>query len=71
MSEGRFVATVAINDSLAAHDDGRFVDHLDGPVRVHHLGGVNEAGIPIVVLLVELRTGNVLLLFIRTPSKLA
>lgn len=54
MSKSRFGATVTEHNSRRAHGDGRFIDHLDGPVRINHLGGIDETGIPVVLIVVEL-----------------
>lgn len=61
MSQSRFGAAVAVNNPRAALDNGRLVNQLDGPVRVDHLGGVREAHVTVVLIVVKL--------FTRTQSK--
>lgn len=54
MSE-MFVATSARDNSLFALDDRLLSDQVDGPARVDDLGGVLEARISVVILVVCLK----------------
>lgn len=62
------VAASARHDSLLALDDRLFGDQVDGPALVDDLGGIREANVSVVILVVGLKAVVNKMLFNQTTT---